>query len=56
MVLVGVLMVLNYFQEKMFLEKQSDEFSYGIIMFSMGTAFLIKGSDALGAIGITTFI
>lgn len=53
MVPVGILMVLNYFQEKMFLEKQSDEFAYGIIMFIMGIAFLIKGSEALEAIGIT---
>ncbi|MGN1192398.1 MAG: DUF308 domain-containing protein [Dorea sp.] len=53
MIIVGALIGLSYFQEKRFLEKQSDELAYGIIMFIMGIAFLIKGSDALETIGIT---
>lgn len=53
MTIVGALIGFSYFQEKRFLEKQSDELAYGIIMFIMGIAFLMKGSNALEAIGIT---
>ena len=53
MVLVGVLMVASYFQEKKFLEKQSDELAYSIMIFIMGIAFLLKGTNSLEALGIT---
>ena len=53
MVLVGVLMVIIYFQEKKFLEKQSDELAYSIMILIMGIAFLFKGINSLEALGIT---
>ena len=53
MVLVGTLMVVSYFKEKKFFEKQADELAYSIMMFIMGIAFLLKGSSSLEALGIT---
>ena len=53
MVLVGTLMVVSYFKEKKFFEKQADELAYSIMMFIMGVAFLLKGSNSLEALGIT---
>ena len=53
MVLVGTLMLVSYFKEKKFFEKQADELAYSIMMFIMGIAFLLKGSSSLEALGIT---
>lgn len=53
MAAVGLLMGISYFQDKQFLEQSSEGLVYSIIMLIMGAAFIIKGKDALGAIGTT---
>lgn len=53
MVLVGVLMGIGHFQNKRFLGRDSIELAYCIILFVMGVAFMIQGSNSLGPLGTT---
>lgn len=53
MIFAGILRIITYFQNKYFLECQSDELAYGILLFIMGAAFVIQGSNSLGALGTT---
>lgn len=53
MIFAGILRGITYFQNKYFLERQSDELAYGIVLFIMGVAFVIQGSNSLGALGTT---
>lgn len=53
MIFAGILRGISYFQNKYFLERQSDELTYGIVLFIMGIAFVIQGSNSLGALGTT---
>ena len=53
MVVAGVLMGISCFQDKQFLDQNSEELVYGIVIFIMGLAFMIQGTNALGPIGTT---
>lgn len=53
MVLVGILMGIGHFQNKRFLDLDSTELTYGIILFVMGVAFIIQGANSLGPLGTT---
>lgn len=53
MVLAGILMGIGHFQNNRFLERDSADLAYGIIIFVMGIAFIIQGSNALGPLGTT---
>lgn len=53
MIAVGSFMAVGYFLEKKFLSGASEELAYGSILFIMGLAFLVRGSQALIAVGIT---
>ncbi len=53
MMAVGALMGIGYFQDKRFLNQNSEELVYGIVMLIMGLAFIIQGPNALVPIGTT---
>ena len=50
MVLVGTLMVVSYFKEKKFFEKQADELAYSIMMFIMGDCIPTERLQFVGGI------
>ena len=53
MVIDGLLIGISCFQDKHFLNHDSEELVHGIVMFIMGFAFIIQGENSLGPIGIT---
>ncbi|MGN0153862.1 MAG: DUF308 domain-containing protein [Lachnospiraceae bacterium] len=53
MVIDGLLIGISCFQDKCFLNHDSEELVYGIVMFIMGVAFIIQGVNSLGPIGTT---
>lgn len=53
MAMVGVLMEIIYFKDRRFLDQNSEELVYGIVMLIMGLAFIFQGANALGPIGTT---
>lgn len=53
MALVGLLMCIGHFQNNRFLDRNSVDLAYGVILFVMGVAFIIQGSNALGPLGTT---
>lgn len=53
MVLVGILKGIAYLRNKRFLDHISDEAGNGVVLFIMGTAFLIQGENSLVPLGIT---
>lgn len=53
MILVGADLILIYFQEKKYIDGFSEHLALGLMILVMAIAFLIKGTDAIGAIGTT---
>ena len=53
MVIDGLLIGISCFQDKHFLNHDSEELVYSIVMFIMGIAFIIQGVNSLGPIGTT---
>lgn len=53
MVIDGSLIGINSLQDKHFLNHDSEELVYGIVMLIMGVAFIIQGVNSLGPIGTT---
>lgn len=53
MVVDGLLIGISCFQDKYFLNHDSEELVYGIVMFIMGIAFVIQGANSLEPIGTT---
>lgn len=53
MVIDGLLIGINCFQDKHFLNHDSEELVYGIVMLILGVAFIIQGVNSLGPIGTT---
>ncbi len=53
MMLIGTLMIAAYIRSKKFLEPVSKNLVYGTMMAIMGISFLIKGKNAIGALGTT---
>ena len=53
MVIDGLLIGISCFQDKHFLNHDSEELVHGIIIFIMGFAFIIQGANSLGPIGTT---
>ena len=53
MVLASILWGINAFQNQNLVREHSEELTYSIILIIMGVAFIVQGSNALGAIGTT---
>lgn len=53
MVLASILWGINAFQNQNLVREHSEELTYSIILMIMGVAFIVQGSNALGAIGTT---
>ena len=53
MVLTAILWGINAFQNQNLVREHSEELTYSIILMIMGVAFIVQGSNALGAIGTT---
>lgn len=53
MVLASILWGINAFQNQNLAREHSEELTYSIILMIMGVAFILQGSNALGAIGTT---
>ena len=53
MVLASILWGINAFQNQNLVREHSEELTYSIILMIMGVAFILQGSNALGAIGTT---
>lgn len=53
MVLASILWGINAFQNQNLVWEHSEELTYSIILIIMGVAFILQGSNALGAIGTT---
>ena len=51
MVLVGTLMIAAYIKEKQFYEAISEDLAFGAVFALTGLFFLLKGPQALGAVG-----
>lgn len=53
MVLAGFFIVWNDIQNRKILNQNPYELAHGMILFIMGTAFILQGSKALGPMGTT---